>query len=327
MHILIVNNSQIPALKYGGTERVIWWLGKELVKLGHKVTFLVEKGSYCPFADVLFLKNDVPLENQIPENIDLVHLFFRHIGPLPKPSLTTFGGNATNLDVFDINTVFVSLNHANRHGSNAFVYNGLDFDDYGQVDFNKKRSYFHFLGNAAWRVKNVKGAINLALATKNKLHVLGGNRLNITMGFRFTPNPSISFHGMIGGEKKNEVLRGSKGLIFPVRWHEPFGIAITESLYFGCPVFGTPFGSLPELVPAQVGFLSNNFSELAESIQHVDDFNAKTCHEYVCDNFSAAKMTQDYLQLYEKVLQGQQLNPTQPRLLKIQEEKFLPFNY
>ena len=41
-----------------------------------------------------------------------------------------------------------------------------------------------------------------------------------------------------------------------MRWHEPFGIALIEALYFGCPVFGTPYGSLPEIVEEGVqGFL------------------------------------------------------------------------
>ena len=30
MHILLVNNSSIPVYGYGGTERVIWDLGKTL---------------------------------------------------------------------------------------------------------------------------------------------------------------------------------------------------------------------------------------------------------------------------------------------------------
>ncbi|MEF9931013.1 MAG: glycosyltransferase, partial [Bacteroidales bacterium] len=53
---------------------------------------------------------------------------------------------------------------------------------------------------------------------------------------------------MIGGEQKLNILKESKGLIFPVIWNEPFGLAITESLYCGAPVFGTPYGSLPELI-------------------------------------------------------------------------------
>lgn len=55
MNILIVNNTPIPATKYDGTERIIWWLGRELNRLGHTITYLVGKGSSCPFAKVLIL--------------------------------------------------------------------------------------------------------------------------------------------------------------------------------------------------------------------------------------------------------------------------------
>ena len=68
---------------------------------------------------------------------------------------------------------------------------------------------------------------------------------------------------MVGGNKKNRLLQHSKGLIFPVKWDEPFGLAITESLYCGCPVFGTPYGSLPELVPSDVGFLAEDMNDIA----------------------------------------------------------------
>ena len=41
MHILIASKTQIPVVTYGGTERVIWDLGRGLVELGHRVTYLV----------------------------------------------------------------------------------------------------------------------------------------------------------------------------------------------------------------------------------------------------------------------------------------------
>ena len=34
MHILLVNHAPIPDFAYGGTERVVWDLGKQLVALG-----------------------------------------------------------------------------------------------------------------------------------------------------------------------------------------------------------------------------------------------------------------------------------------------------
>ena len=103
----------------------------------------------------------------------------------------------------------------------------------------------------------------------------------------------------------------SKGLLFPVLWHEPFGIAIVESLYFGCPVFGTTFGSLPELITREVGFLSNSEAELITAISEME-FDTQTCQNYARDCFPVEKMTKNYLDLYEKVLSGEPLNKQPP---------------
>lgn len=47
MRILIVYTGFIPVKLYGGTERMIWSLGKELSRLGHELVYLVKEGSYC----------------------------------------------------------------------------------------------------------------------------------------------------------------------------------------------------------------------------------------------------------------------------------------
>jgi glycosyltransferase involved in cell wall biosynthesis len=130
---------------------------------------------------------------------------------------------------------------------------------------------------------------------------------------------------MVGGEKKTTLLNGSKGLLFPVRWHEPFGLAITESMYFGCPVFGTPYGSLPEIVNHEVGFLSVKSNELKLAIENKNNFSAKICNEYALENFNSKKMALYYLEKYLVVLNKGTLNQINPKLIKIQEEKFLPF--
>lgn len=324
MHILIVNTGKIPVTNYGGTERVIWYLGKALVSMGHQVTYLVEEGSHCDFASVLFLNPAKRLAEQVPESVDLVHFQFSPNEAIEKPHLVTVHGNCNDFREFDLNTVFVSRNHAARFGSTSFVHNGLDWNDYGQPDLGNLRSYFHFLGNAAWRVKNVRGSIAVIQATRHeKLKVLGGTRLNFRMGFRLTLSPRVTFCGMVGGAAKNDLLRGSKGLIFPVRWHEPFGLAIIESLYFGCPVFGTPYGALPELVPSEVGHLSASASELARQVEDAGRYDRKKCHEYAAEHFNAQKMAQAYLEKYEQVLNGRPLNTAPPKLTALQTQKFL----
>ncbi len=325
MHVLIVNNTVIPAIKYGGTERVIWWLGKELVKRGHKVTYMVAKGSTCPFANVIELNTDKPFNELVPEDVDIIHL--NHgVNETPlKSYIITLHGNMNYREILDKNTVFVSANQAERFGSDIFVHNGIDPEDYGKPILNNSRKYIHFLGDAAWRVKNVRGAINIASKANLSLHVIGGVRFNVSQGLRFTFSQNVTFHGMKGGAEKNAIINNSKAMLFPVLWHEPFGIAIVESLYFGCPVFGTPYGSLPEIVQKNVGFLSNISTELSEALKNVDSYSRKKCYDYVMAYFTSAQMTDKYLQFYDQVLNGNSLNKEHPQLVKVQAEKFLPF--
>ena len=70
MHILIVTQSKIPAEKYGGTQRVIWGLGKALVQAGHKVSFMAAEGSVCEFATNMIVLN----KQQSFEAVSYTHL-------------------------------------------------------------------------------------------------------------------------------------------------------------------------------------------------------------------------------------------------------------
>lgn len=305
MNVLIVQNSVFPALLYGGTERVLWYLAHELHKMGHQVSLLCKSGSGCPFANCIIYNPQKHINEQIPDDIDIIHFNTSELGYTgDKPYVVTIHGNYNA--VIPKNAIFVSRNHAERHGSQNFVYNGLDWDDYGELNESEPRAYYHFLGKAAWRVKNVRGAINIIKQLPGeKLYVLGGTRLNFKMGFRFTISPKVKFKGMVGGNKKNTLLQHSKGLIFPVKWDEPFGLAITESLYCGCPVFGTPYGSLPELVPSDVGFLAEDMNDIAEHIKNHYNYTHSRCHEYARDLFNSRIMAENYVRYYERVLQGE----------------------
>jgi glycosyltransferase involved in cell wall biosynthesis len=271
------------------------------------------------------LNHSIPFNQQIPAGVDLVHLNCK-VNEQPNiPYIFTLHGNNNDQYPLDLNTVFVSKNHASRYGSDSYVHNGIDPADYGDPGLDQKRNYFHFLGDGAWRVKNLRGAIKIAQQSKIKFRVIGGKRFNFNQGIRLTFDPRIKFEGLIGGVEKNNLLKGSKGLIFPVLWNEPFGLSIVESLYFGCPVFGTPYGSLTEIIQPNVGVTSNSLSALVDAVQNANQFDSKICHEYVMENFTSTQMTNAYLSKYEMVMNGQQLNKIAPTLTTIQTEKFLPF--
>ncbi|MCS6764877.1 MAG: glycosyltransferase [Candidatus Protistobacter heckmanni] len=186
---------------------------------------------------------NAPLRAQIPAGTDIVHCQSGQPEDLGLPDCQTIHGNTREARRFHPNSIFVSADHARNHGARG----------YAQPDFEARGGPFVFLAKAAWKVKNVRGAIRTARLAGAPLEVLGGHRLNFKMGLRLTLDPNAHFHGMVGDAEKNRWLRGVRGLLFPVRWPEPFGIAVIESLYFGVPVFSTPYGSLPELVGAEAG--------------------------------------------------------------------------
>ncbi len=315
MKILLVHQGlNVPVHSYGGTERVIWDLAKGLVALGHDVTFLVPEGSVCDFAKVISINSHKSILSQIPRNaFDLVHLQFQIEDEPDFPYLVTEHGNTKFPLPLNLNTVFISKNHADRYGSREFVYNGLDWGSYGSVDWTMPRLRHHFLGKGSWPVKNLKGAIQVARKAGVELAVLGGTRLNVSRTFRFTPWSSIHFHGMVGGELKFRLLNESRGMIFPVRWNEPFGLAVIESLYFGNPVFSTPYGALPELVLPQHGYLSNSVVDLARAVQGMK-FDPRECHQWAVSKFNHVAMARGYLEKYQRVLDRETINKENPIL-------------
>ncbi len=147
------------------------------------------KNVYLPGKDP-----DRSIIDQIPENFDVVHFFSgtEDADRIQLPYTITFEGNRNDLREFDMNTIFVSKNHAHRYGSDLFIYNGIDWDDYTTPVLDKPRNHFHSLAKAAWKVKNVQGALNVIKKTGiEKLEVLGGVRFNLKMGIRFTFSPKV----------------------------------------------------------------------------------------------------------------------------------------
>ena len=256
MKICITCGVKLPVNHYGGAEHVIWDLCHMLFSLNNTVVLIAPLGSSCPFAEVIECDFNEGISKHNPKDTDFLHFF----SPVPEnydgKFIYTLEGNAQFGEKLTQQTVFVSHNQAKRHGGDCFVHNSLSPRD---GDLSLKRENFHFLGKAVWKRKNVKGAIRCARkANSGKIDILGGNRLNFNMGLRFTLDPIARFHRRVDESFKKQLLPKSHGLIFPVLWNDPCPLSIIESLLLGCPVFGTPYSSLPKLVPPEVGFLSAN---------------------------------------------------------------------
>lgn len=306
MRIALIHKAKYPVQGYGGTERLVWWIAKGLNELGAKVTLVGDAGSECPFADVV-VGTDWDTYQGLP-SADVYHYFNTPSFEVPShPYLVTIGGNGKDGETFLLNTVFVSQNHADRHGADCFVHNAVDPSEYHFSD--KKKPYLVFLAKASWRVKNVRGAISYARKASTPLHILGGDR------FFFRNWRGVHWEGTVDGENKALWLSEARGLLFPVLWHEPFGLAVVEAFASGTPVLASPFGSLPELVAPDVGRLCRTDEDFIDGIRDLGSFKPKRCYDWMMEKFHYHRMAKDYLKLYEKVLNGEKLNRKAPKAI------------
>jgi glycosyltransferase involved in cell wall biosynthesis len=302
MHIAIYHDALIPPRKYGGTERIVYWLAQALASLGERVTLIAREGSSVPGVNTIACPTDPQTlwTTLVPKDADILQLWATPHHLPAQPFLVTIEGNGRVGEKFHANTVFVSRKHAERHGSKYFVHNGIDIAEFPCDE--ERGDYLVFLAKAAWKVKNLKGAIEVARAAGRPLKVMGSRDLPFHLNRYFTPRwKGVEYCGMLGDREKRKLLRRARGLLFPVRWHEPFGIAITEALASGCPVFGTPYGSLPEIITPDVGLLSPRAADLVRALKELN-FSPQTCRERVTQGFTDIQMAKRYLELYREIL-------------------------
>ena len=324
MKIVFSHSGILPVKGYGGIERILFWHMVELARTGHQVVLIGHaKSKVKEYGIELIPMNGTAQEwiEQVPADADIIHLSYNYKFPGNIPTIVTIHGNGKIGEVFDKNSVFVSKRHAEIHGSDQFIYNAIDLSEYPyKPKIKREWKNFLFLAKASWRVKNLKDAVSVARNSKKHLHVAGGRWWGLS---RYVHN-----HGVVGGREKMKIIRSCDFMVFPVRWEEPFGIAVIEAMSQGLPVIGSPYGSLPELITKGVGFIvKNNFEmEALVSGDHSDRFNPDTIRKHVEDNFGIKKHAESYVELYKKIINGETLNSNNPTYkFEKRAEDLLPF--
>ena len=190
LHVALYHPARLPVTRYGGTERVVVWLARGLVELGHRVTVLCSPGSAVPNLQVIPIPDEVTtriggadLATYLPAGVDVLHA---HVSlqrpPHGVPFLWTFHGNGPVGDLFPAAAVGLSADHARRHGLTRWVHNGLDPAEYRFEP--KKHDYDLFLG----RLHSIKGwhwAVSGSRRAGRSLVVAGGWRPTVRRDLRF----------------------------------------------------------------------------------------------------------------------------------------------
>ncbi len=344
MRIVLFHPVMLPPLDYGGVERVVLWLAKGLVELGHEVWIGAREGSRLPTPIRLLpfragARRVRDLISVLPPGTDIVHFHAppesEEVDRLPCPWVLTVHGNGKPGEEFPLNSVFLTQDHASRHGAECFVFNGIDPSEYLFAPDTKTKD-FVFLSKTSWNVKNVDEAIRLCRKAGVRLRVAGGNR---PWGPRFRSwfSPSIDWVGPVAGACKATLLSRAQGLVFPVRWPEPFGLVMVEAMISGTPVLGPRIGSVPEVLQGEAGFpagasinllgaarggrcigrkggqVSDFEPEWLDSLrQGFDIADFERAREWAMQRYHYIEMAKAYLSAYTRVRAGERLNPRKP---------------
>ena len=323
MRILLVKNSIIPPVTYGGTQRIVDWLAHDLLALGHEVWVAAkpESGIFnnskikhfaCPqngdYSDI------------IPAAIDIVHF---HEIPRKLPTKTSYlyteHGNQTQYKKLPNNTVFLSQSHAQNHAGKYFVYNGIPATEYTFQTHKHDRLLFMAMVN--WRVKNALLALTLARQAKMPLDLTGGYLSSAwkiwgsaLLKHYVQGQPWVTQHGSVGGNVKKQLLAQASILFYIVKWSEPFALAPQEALASGTPILAAPNGALAEYIDNNVnGYLVHDKAEALHTLNKHRQLSPGRRSEMAQDCLNSLhqvrQMTKGYLHFYEHIIKNQRLYP------------------
>src|SRR3989442_6238038 len=245
MHVVVASHHRLPVEGYGGPQRVVVALVRGLAALGHRVTILAQPGTkvaeaakIVEVAPRLLKDSGVDLKRFIPEDADILHAHFPlKQGPKGVPFVQTLHGNWKPDTPLPPNTIFLSRDHAKRHGSTIYVYNGLDPTEY--IFRRRKEQWDLFLG----KLHSDRGyhwAVEAAKRTGRQLVIAGGWRPSFTGAVKYVCEVVCN--------RKAVLLARARCLWMPAQWDEPFGLPTIEALFSGTPVPGTKRGALPAIL-------------------------------------------------------------------------------
>jgi glycosyltransferase involved in cell wall biosynthesis len=331
---------EVPPPAYGGTERVCYLLAQGLVDRGHDVTLIAAGGHHTRARFVATFPEAQKEGADNATEVEVLHAARAAIaladlqpdvvhdhtmaGPLTAasraaPTVSTVhaavvgpDSHAEALLVLGRWVSLVAISEAHRRGAPhlnwvATVHNGIPVEEYPfRAD---KEDYVLYLGRLSPH-KGVHLAIDAARAAGRRLVIAGSwtipfEEVYFRQEIRPRLGPGVEWVGEVGTAERNRLLAGAACLLYPLRWQEPFGLAIVEAMACGTPVVGLRAGSLPELVvEGETGLLRDTPSELPEAIHLATGLDPRRCRAHAARRFDATRMVEGYEAVYRRLLAG-----------------------
>jgi glycosyltransferase involved in cell wall biosynthesis len=115
----------------------------------------------------------------------------------------------------------------------------------------------------------------------------------------------IQYVGSVGPSERDALLGGAMALLHLIHFDEPFGLSVVEAMATGTPVIAFRRGSMPELIDDGVsGFLidAGDIDGAVSAVERVRQLDRLAVRAHVERHFTAERMVDDYLRLYQRIL-------------------------
>lgn len=252
--------------------------------------------------------------------IDLIHAHsvdpFLGVAPfLTIPSVFTFYSNPTPAgkilsNMAQEHTTFTFLSQSHRRSfpwikKAEIIYFGVNVNNFPYED--KKEDYLAFVGSIADK-KGILEAIEIAKRAKSKLKVAAKIRAEDKEFYekearQLLNSPHVEFLGEIDNTTRNLLLKDAKAMLFPIKWDEPFGMVMIESMAVGTPVIAFNRGSVPEVImDGKTGYIVENISQAIEVLDKLDQIKPLGCRKHIENEFNIRETAREFNSLYSKIL-------------------------
>lgn len=115
----------------------------------------------------------------------------------------------------------------------------------------------------------------------------------------------VIYIGELSADAARQWYRYAEATLFPIRWGEPFGMVLIESMASGTPILAFGKGSVPEIVrDGKTGFIVDSVDEMVAAVGRIPQLDRADSWRHVQENFSIARMATAYAGLYRRAIAG-----------------------
>lgn len=226
-----------------------------------------------------------------------------HLPPM-LPNMTQALSFCKNQNTL-LHVVAISQQQAQRwqpfYPVSTVIYNGLDIE---ALPFGASHN-----GNLVFvgRIdpdKGLEDAISVATLLGKQLAIYGEPQpynytyFETSIQPLLMKHPNVIYHGSVTQQTLFQGVSQAQALVFPIKWDEPFGNVIIESMAVGTPVVMYDRGSAHELITNGLNgaiVAPDHVQALATAIEQVATLDRSACSIYARTHFSMTTCVENYL--------------------------------